>query len=121
MRPNVFALSDLERAMEAAGNAGSLELVVVTSQHRNPEGRKFLKKLASLPGVGDVRRRGGDDPVSTTRTKPHRSKERNDDRPQDRNACYAFLEDRASPILICWARNSRKTRIRIGRSPPCPR
>jgi hypothetical protein len=82
--------------------------------------------LARLPGVGDVqiiggRRRGGDDPVSTTRTRPHRSKERNDDRPQDRNACYASLEGRASPILICWARNSRKTRIRIGRSPPCPR
>jgi len=36
MRPNVFALSDLERAMEAAGKAGSLELVVVTSLHRNP-------------------------------------------------------------------------------------
>jgi hypothetical protein len=36
MRPNVFALSDLERAMEAAGKAESLELVVVTSQHRNP-------------------------------------------------------------------------------------
>jgi hypothetical protein len=36
MRPNVLALSDLEPAMEAAGKAGSLELVVVTSQHRNP-------------------------------------------------------------------------------------
>jgi len=36
MRPNVFALSDLERAMEAAGKAGSFELVVVTSQHGNP-------------------------------------------------------------------------------------
>jgi alcohol dehydrogenase len=33
IRPNVFALSELERAMEAAGKAGSLELVVVTSQH----------------------------------------------------------------------------------------
>jgi hypothetical protein len=82
--------------------------------------------LARLLGVGDVqiiggRRRGGDDPVSTTRTKPHRPKERNDDRPQDRNACYTSLEGRASPILICWARNSRKARIRIGRSPPCPR
>jgi hypothetical protein len=48
-------------------------------------------------------------------------KERNDGRPQNRNACYARLEGRASPILICWVRNSRKTRIRIGRSPPCPR
>jgi alcohol dehydrogenase len=35
IRPNVFALSDLERAMEAAGKAGSLELVVMTSRHRN--------------------------------------------------------------------------------------
>jgi hypothetical protein len=26
-----------------------------------------------------------------------------------------------SPILIRWARNSRKTRIRSGRSSPCPR
>jgi haloacetate dehalogenase len=41
--------------------------------------------------------------------------------PQKRNACYAYLDDRASPILMCWARYSRKTRIRIGRSPPCPR
>jgi hypothetical protein len=36
MRPNVFALSDLERAKEAFGKAGSLELGGVTSQHRNP-------------------------------------------------------------------------------------
>jgi alcohol dehydrogenase len=36
IRPNVFALSDLDQAMEAAGKAGSLELVVVTSQHGNP-------------------------------------------------------------------------------------
>jgi alcohol dehydrogenase len=32
IRPSVFALSDLERAMDAAGKAGSLELIVVTSQ-----------------------------------------------------------------------------------------
>jgi alcohol dehydrogenase len=31
IRPNVFALSDLDHAMEVAGKAGSLELVVVTS------------------------------------------------------------------------------------------
>jgi alcohol dehydrogenase len=31
IRPNVFALTDLEHAMEAAGKAGSLELVVMTS------------------------------------------------------------------------------------------
>ena len=30
--PNVFALSDLDNAMEAAGKAGSLELVVVTTR-----------------------------------------------------------------------------------------
>jgi hypothetical protein len=42
-------------------------------------------------------------------------------RSQGRNECYASLEGRPSPILMCWARNSRKTRIRIGRSPPCPR
>jgi hypothetical protein len=36
MRPNVFALSDLERATEAARKAGSLEPVVVTSQHGTP-------------------------------------------------------------------------------------
>jgi alcohol dehydrogenase len=36
IRPNVFALSDLDHAMEAAGKAGSLELVVVISQHGNP-------------------------------------------------------------------------------------
>jgi alcohol dehydrogenase len=36
IRPNVFALSDLDHAMAAAGKAGSLELVVVTSQHGNP-------------------------------------------------------------------------------------
>jgi alcohol dehydrogenase len=35
--PKVFALSELERAMEAAGKAGSLELVVVTSRHGNTE------------------------------------------------------------------------------------
>jgi alcohol dehydrogenase len=35
IRPNVFALPDLDRAMEAAGKAGSLELVVMTSQHGN--------------------------------------------------------------------------------------
>lgn len=57
--PNVFALSDLERAMEAAGKAGSLELVVATSQHRNPQGRKFLKKPARLPGIGGVQIIGG--------------------------------------------------------------
>jgi len=34
-RPNVFALSDLERAM-GRRKGGSLELVVVTSQHGNP-------------------------------------------------------------------------------------
>jgi hypothetical protein len=54
-----------------------------------------------------------------TRTKASAGEKR--DRPQGRNACYASLEGRASPILMCWARNSRKTRIRIGRSPPCPR
>jgi predicted SnoaL-like aldol condensation-catalyzing enzyme len=43
------------------------------------------------------------------------------ERPQDRNECYASLEGRPSPILMCRARNSRKTRIRIGKSPPCPR
>ena len=32
IRPNVFALCDLEHAMEAAGTAGGLELVVVTSR-----------------------------------------------------------------------------------------
>jgi alcohol dehydrogenase len=31
IRPNLFALSDLERAMAAAGKAGSLEMVVVTT------------------------------------------------------------------------------------------
>ena len=36
IRPNVFALSDLDQAMEAAGKAGSLELVVATSQHGSP-------------------------------------------------------------------------------------
>jgi hypothetical protein len=97
--------------------------MLYTSNYAAPHVKDLL---AHLPGLGDVqiiggRRRGGDDPVSTTRTKPHRPKERNDDRPQDRDACYASLEGRASPILICWARNSRKTRIRIGRSPPCPR
>jgi hypothetical protein len=35
IRPDVFALSDLDHAMEAAGKAGSLELVVVISQHGN--------------------------------------------------------------------------------------
>jgi alcohol dehydrogenase len=35
IRPNVFALSDLDHAMEAAGKAGSLEQVVVTSRHGN--------------------------------------------------------------------------------------
>jgi alcohol dehydrogenase len=35
IRPNVFALSDLEQAMEVAGKAGSLELVVVTSRDAN--------------------------------------------------------------------------------------
>jgi alcohol dehydrogenase len=35
IRPNVFSLSDLEHAMAAAETAGSLELVVVISQHRN--------------------------------------------------------------------------------------
>jgi hypothetical protein len=33
MKPNVFPLSDVDHAMEAAGKPGSLELVVVTSQH----------------------------------------------------------------------------------------
>jgi alcohol dehydrogenase len=35
IRPNVFALSDLDHAIEAAGKAGSLEQVVVTSRHGN--------------------------------------------------------------------------------------
>jgi alcohol dehydrogenase len=35
IRPNAYALAELERAMEAAGKASSLELVVVTSQHGN--------------------------------------------------------------------------------------
>lgn len=35
IRPNVFALSDLKAAMEAAGKADSLELVVVSAQHEN--------------------------------------------------------------------------------------
>ena len=42
-------------------------------------------------------------------------------RERSQGRCYASLEGRASPILMCWASNSRKTRIRIGRSPPCPR
>ena len=32
IKPKVFGLSDLESAMDAAGKAGSLELVVMTSQ-----------------------------------------------------------------------------------------
>ena len=35
IRPNLFALRDLEGAMAAAGQAGSLEMVVVTSQRAN--------------------------------------------------------------------------------------
>ena len=34
IKPNVFALPDIEAAMEAAENADSLELVVVTSRPR---------------------------------------------------------------------------------------
>jgi hypothetical protein len=48
MKPNVFALSDLERAMEAAGKAGSLELVVVTLATRKSL-RKEIPREAGAP------------------------------------------------------------------------
>jgi alcohol dehydrogenase len=54
--PRAFAFSDLERAMDAAGKAGSLEPVVVTSQ------RRATSPKVRFPPTETRRLARGDDP-----------------------------------------------------------
>jgi hypothetical protein len=87
--------------------------------------RKSPISCSGPTGCQDV----GHQPRSTAATRPRRRSTRTRtaasqaglNRLTKSAAAYAPLAGWVPPILIRSAKNSRKTRIRIGRSPPCPR